>query len=84
MGGNIALRTDGNLFLAANTKVVGLAKDGDFTLLNANLKFSDGSIQTSASSSAFTMQISGDWDDPVTNIYDALNQLANRLRSAGY
>jgi hypothetical protein len=84
LGGNIALRTDGNLFLAANTKVVSLAQDGDFTLFNCNLTFSDGSIQTSASSPAFTMQIESDWDDPVTNIYDAINQLANRLRTAGY
>lgn len=48
IGGNAALRGDQSVFLAANTAIVGLFKDGNFGLLNANLGFSDGSVQSTA------------------------------------
>jgi hypothetical protein len=47
-GGNAALRTDGNIFLVANTSVAVLVKDSNFVLSNANLQFSDNTVQRSA------------------------------------
>lgn len=48
IGGNIALRTDSNIFFIANTVGAGLFKDSNFTLIGADLEFSDGSIQSTA------------------------------------
>ena len=46
-GGNAVVRTDGNIYLVANTSVVALEKDGSF-LLGTTLKFPDGTLQSSA------------------------------------
>jgi hypothetical protein len=48
IGGNAAIRSDGNVFITANSHVILMEQDGDLNLFNANLKFSDGSIQTTA------------------------------------
>jgi hypothetical protein len=48
IGGNVAVRTDADLILAANLSLIVLPKDGNFTLINTNLAFSDGTVQTSA------------------------------------
>ena len=48
IGGNLALRSDANIFLAANTSAVALLQDGPLYLYNSNLKFSDGTVQSSA------------------------------------
>jgi predicted nucleic acid-binding Zn-ribbon protein/glutaredoxin len=48
IGGNAAIRSDGNVFIAANSHVIVMEQDGDLQLYNANLKFRDGSIQTTA------------------------------------
>lgn len=48
IGGNTALRSDQNVFLVANTSVVGLVKDGDFGLFGGNLRFTDGTVQSTA------------------------------------
>jgi len=47
IGGNAALRSDQNVFLAANTSAATLLKDGNFALLRSNLQFSDGTVQSS-------------------------------------
>jgi len=48
-GGNTSIRSDRNVFFAANTVVAGLIKDtGNFALVSCNLQFQDGTIQTSA------------------------------------
>lgn len=48
IGGNLALRTDHDVFIVANTAAISLNKDGDFFLYNSNIKFRDGSIQQQA------------------------------------
>ena len=48
IGGNLALRTDSDVYFVANTVFAGLAKDGNFTIFNTNLEFSDGSVQSTA------------------------------------
>ena len=48
-GGNTSIRSDRNIFLAANTVVAGLLKNnGTFALISSNLQFQDGTIQSSA------------------------------------
>jgi hypothetical protein len=48
IGGNAAVRSDNAVALGANTSIVALEKDGDFSLVNSNLKFRDGTIQSTA------------------------------------
>jgi uncharacterized coiled-coil protein SlyX len=48
VGANLAVRSTDTVFLAANTSVVILQKDGDLVLFNTNLIFSDFSVQTTA------------------------------------
>lgn len=85
IGGNIALRTDGNVFLAANTAVIGLGKDGDFALVNANLQFSDGSVISTANIGAqpYSPNTIANYNGTITNIQQALDQLAARLQALG-
>jgi hypothetical protein len=105
IGGNVALRSDGNVFLAANTSVVGLSKDSNFFLFNCNLQFSDGTIQRSAitdvpalyanigtlslfqsnivGNAAYTPNNAANYNGTVTNVQEALDQLAARLRALG-
>jgi hypothetical protein len=85
IGGNIALRTDGNVFLEANTSVVGLSKDGDFTLVNTNLRFGDGSVMSNANIGAqlYTPNTSANYNRTITNVQQALDELAARLRALG-
>lgn len=47
-GGNIALSSTESAFITAGNAVVALFKDSDFTLVGANLQFTDGTIQSSA------------------------------------
>jgi hypothetical protein len=85
IGGNIALRTDGNVFLAANTSVVGLSKDGDLSLVNTNLRFSDGSVMSTANIGAQPYSPNNiiNYNGTITNIQQALDELAARLRALG-
>jgi hypothetical protein len=105
IGGNSALRSDNSIFLVANTAAVGLLKDQDFNLLNANLRFQDGTIQTTAiadvpglfanigtlslfqtniaGNAAYTPNNAANYNGTVTNIQQALDQLAARLRALG-
>ena len=85
IGGNAIVRSDGNVYLAANTTVVGLVKDGNFTLINCDLVFSDGSTQTSANinSMSYTPNNAANYNGTVTNVQQALDQLAARLRALG-
>jgi hypothetical protein len=104
-GGNIAVRSDNNAYIAANTAAVGLIKDSNFTLFRANLQFYDGTVQRSAitnvpalyanigSLSLFQANILGNatytpnnaanYNGTITNIQQALDELAARLRALG-
>jgi hypothetical protein len=85
IGGNAAIRSDGNIFLAANTKVVSLLKDSNFFLFNTNLQFSDGSILSTANigNQPYTPNNAANYNGTITNIQQALDQLAARLRALG-
>jgi hypothetical protein len=85
IGGNVAVRCDGNVFLAANTKVVSLLKDGNFLLFNTNLQFSDGSILANANIGAqsYTPANVANYNGTITSIQQALDELAERLRALG-
>jgi uncharacterized coiled-coil protein SlyX len=85
IGGNAALRSDGNIFLAANTKVVSLLKDSNFFLFNTNLQFSDGSILSTANigNQPYTPNNAANYNGTITNIQQALDQLAARLQALG-
>jgi uncharacterized coiled-coil protein SlyX len=85
IGGNAAIRSDGNIFLAANTKVVSLLKDSNFFLFNTNLQFSDGSILSTANigNQPYTPNNAANYNGTITNIQQALDQLAARLQALG-
>ncbi len=105
IGGNVGVRSDANVRFAANTSIVGLEKDGDFTLLNTNLKFRDGSVQSTAivdvpglyanigslslfqsnivGNASYTPNNAANYNGTVTNIQQALDELAARLRALG-
>lgn len=59
IGGNSALRSDNDVYLVANTAVVGLLKDSNFALLSSNLEFSDGSVQSTAYSDSNLGSVTG-------------------------
>ena len=92
IGGNAAVRTDGNIFFVANTSVAGLLKDGVF-FVNGNL-----SVQSGISSNTLSVQgnvsvgnilvggqidyVMGNvlhWNPAVSNVSAALDQIAARL-----
>lgn len=85
IGGNTAIRADGNVFMVANTAVVGLSKDSNFTLVNANLQFSDGSIISTANigAQAYSPNNIANYNATITNVQQALDELAARLRALG-
>jgi len=105
IGGNSALRSDNGVFLVANTAAVGLLKDADLTLLNSNLRFQDGTVQSTAiqdvnalfanigtlslfqsnisGNAAYTPNNAANYNGTVTNIQQALDELAARLRALG-
>ena len=105
IGGNVALRSNANVFFVANTATMGLVKDGNFALFRANLQFSDGTIQTTAitdvpalyanigtlslfqsnivGNAAYTPNNAANYNGTVTNVQQALDQLAARLRALG-
>jgi hypothetical protein len=105
IGGNAAIRSNKNVFLAANTAIVGLLKDSNFTLANANLVFSDGSLQSTAvqdvpglyanigsltvfqsnilGNATYTPNNASNYNGTITNIQQALDELAARLRALG-
>ena len=85
IGGNAVLRTDSNIFIAANTKIVGLLQDGNFSLINTNLQFKDGSVMSTANIGAqpYTPNNAVNYNGTITNIQQALDQLAARLRNLG-
>jgi uncharacterized coiled-coil protein SlyX len=105
-GGNTSIRSDRNIFMAANTVVVGLIKDSNnFALISANLQFSDGTIQTTAiqdvsglyanigalavfqsnilGNATYTPNNASNYNGTITNIQQALDELAARLRALG-
>lgn len=83
VGGNLAVRTTQDVILAANTSAVKLLADGAFSLVNANLQFADGSIQTTANvgDQPYTPNNVANWNGTITNIQQALDELAARLRA---
>jgi hypothetical protein len=105
IGGNAAIRSNKNIFLAANTAIVGLLKDSNFVLANANLVFSDGSLQSTAiqnvpalyanigtlslfqsnilGNAAYTPNNAANYNGTITNIQQALDELAARLKALG-
>jgi hypothetical protein len=105
IGGNAALRTDGNIFLVANTSAVVLNKDNNFLLFNTNLQFSDFSVQTTAvtdvpglyanigtlsvfqsnvlNNATYTPNNAANYNGTITNIQQALDELAARLKALG-
>lgn len=105
IGGNAVVRSDTGLYLMVNSKIVGVAPDGEFTLLNSNLRFSDGSVQSSAivdvdnlyanigtlslfqsnivGNASYTPNNAANYNGTVTNIQQALDQIAARLRALG-
>jgi hypothetical protein len=105
IGGNAGVRTDGNVFLVANTSVAILSKDSNFFLFNTNLQFSDNTVQTSAitdvpalyanigalslfqanilGNATYTPNSAANYNGTITNIQQALDELAARLRALG-
>jgi hypothetical protein len=105
IGGNSALRSDNNVFFAANTSAAGLFKDSNFILISCNLQFQDGTVQTTAvtdvpalyanigtlslfqsnivGNAAYTPNNAANYNGTVTNIQQALDELAARLRALG-
>jgi hypothetical protein len=105
IGGNSVLRSDNGVYLAANTVSVGLLKDSDFFLFGPNLRFSDGSVQSTAitdvpglfanigtlflfqsnivGNASYTPNNAANYNGTVTNVQQALDQLAARLRALG-
>ena len=85
IGGNTALRSDQGVFIIANTALAGLQKDGNFKLLNTNLQFSDNSILSTANIGAqpYTPNNISNYNATITNIQQALDELAARLRALG-
>ena len=84
IGGNIAIRTTSNVYMVANTSLVSLNQDSNFVLINCDLQFKDGTIQSTSANTAnisYTMGNAGDWDTPVTTVAEALDQIAARLRA---
>jgi uncharacterized coiled-coil protein SlyX len=93
IGGNAVVRSDGNIFLGANTAVAGLLKDGDFFvstgLFVTSTITSNSNIISQGNISANNISVGGQidflmgnvahWNPPVSTISDALNQLAARL-----
>lgn len=105
-GGNTSIRSDRNIFLAANTVVAGLIKNtGHFALVSCNLQFQDGSIQTTAipdvpslyanigtlflfqsnilGNASYTPNNAANYNGTITNIQQALDELAARLKALG-
>jgi len=86
IGGNSSVVTDGNIFLLANTSVVILQKDGDLQLANnVKLRFSDGTFFANANIGAvnYTPNNASNYNATITNIQQALDELAARLRALG-
>jgi hypothetical protein len=105
IGGNAALKSDGNVFLVANTAVAILSKDNNFFLFNTNLQFSDNTVQTSAitdvpglyanigvlslfqsnilGNAVYTPNNAANYNGTITNIQQALDELAARLKALG-
>ncbi len=85
IGGNATVKTDGNVFIAANTKVVSLQKDGDLLLFNTNLQFSDGTVMSTGNIGAqsYAAGNAANYNGTITNIQDALDQLAERIKALG-
>lgn len=105
VGGNVAIRSNVNAFLVANTAAAGLFKDSDFILIRSNLRFSDGTVQRTAiqdvpdlyanigtlslfqsnivGNAAYTPNNAANYNGTVTNVQQALDQLAARLRALG-
>jgi len=105
IGGNAIVRTNSNVFLVANTSLVGINKDGNFELFNCNLTFIDGSTQSTAiadvpdlfanigalalfqsnilGNASYTPNNAANYNGTITNIQQALDQLAARLQALG-
>ena len=85
-GGNAGVRGDGNIFLVANTSVVGLLKDSNLILsTNVALQFSDGTLFANANIGAqfYTPNNAANYNATITNIQQAMDELAARLRALG-
>jgi hypothetical protein len=85
IGGNLSLRSTGNISMAANTSIVALPPNGDLTLFNCNLQFQDTSVMHTANIGAqpFRTNNAANWHGTVTTIQAALDQLAARLAALG-
>lgn len=85
IGGNTIVRSDGNVYLIANTSAAVLNKDGDFALITGNLRFKDNTVQHTGNIGALSYfpNNSANYNETVTNIQQALDELAARLRALG-
>lgn len=105
IGSNAVVRSDVGLYLIVNSSIVGMTGDGSLTLVNSNLRFSDGSVQSTAISdvpglfanigtlslfqsnivgnASYTPNNAANYNGTVTNIQQALDELAARLRALG-
>lgn len=85
IGGNAVLRTDSNVFLVANTAVVALNKDSNLVLFRSNLEFSDGTVQRTANIGAqsYTPNNASNYNATITNVQQALDELAARIKALG-
>lgn len=86
IGGNSSVVTDQSIFLVANTSVVYLNKDSDFVLTgNTKLRFGDNSFIANANigSRPYTPNNAANYNNTITNVQQALDELAARLRALG-
>ena len=86
VGGNISISSDNNVFFVANTSSIILSKDGDLQLgTKANLRFSDNTVLSSANIGAqpYSPNNIANYNGTITNIQQALDQLAARLQALG-
>ena len=79
IGGNAVVFTDNNLFLIANTASAGLLKDGDF-YVSANISAVNVNVTGNIN---YTPNTAGNYNQVITNMQKALDELAARVKALG-
>jgi hypothetical protein len=79
IGGNAIVFTDTNLYLVANTAVAGLNKDGDF-FVSANISAVNVNVTGNIN---YTPNTAGNYNQVITNMQKALDELAARVKALG-
>jgi trimeric autotransporter adhesin len=79
IGGNAIVFTDSNLYLVANTAVAGLNKDGDF-FVSANISAVNVNVTGNIN---YTPNTAGNYNQTITNMQKALDELAARVKALG-